>query len=683
MTHSTFLRSTAWLAAVLVLPVQTGFAQSSWEVVAKSPDPDGYFGVTVANGVIGIVSSADPLRVSEVVLNGVYDNYQRGRVSNILKGFNHVQMGLLVDGRAVSRDTVNDYAQTLNMREAKLTTTFSTMGTTVEHEVMALRHLPFTVLINVTIRNGRTPVDITPMAMIEAPNHLVDVRNFYSVIDRPHVRIPLMTSVGRSPTGRHTVAASTSIVFSEAHGAEPELIHEDWDYNRHLVKFSKRLAPGEEYRFSVVASTCASEQCEDPRNEAERLTIFAALEGPPRLAQLHRRAWQQLWDSGNIFIEGDADAERDIRFALYHLYSFARAGTAYSLSPMGLSGLGYNGHVFWDTELWMYPPLLMLQPEIAKSLLEYRFQRLDAAKQNALAHGYKGAMYPWESADSGAEVTPVWALTGPFQHHITGCVAWAHWKYFQLTGDRDWLRARGWPVISAAADFWASRVDRSGPGAYNINNVIGPNEWQENIDNNAFTNAIAISTLRYANEAAQVLLLEPNPDWQHVAENIPIPTFADGTTRENRNYDGVAIKQADVNLMSYPLEFFADPAQVRKDLDYYAPRISPDGPAMGAAILSILHNQLGETRQAEQFFEQSYKVNEVPPFGVIAETAGGTNPFFATGAGGMLQAVLAGFGGLRVSGDGLRQLPSGIPADWKSLRIVGAGPEDEEFVVRP
>jgi trehalose/maltose hydrolase-like predicted phosphorylase len=292
-------------------------------------------------------------------------------------------------------------------------------------------------------------------------------------------------------------------------------------------------------------------------------------------------------------------------------------------------------------------------------------------------------MYPWESADSGAEVTPVWALTGPFQHHITGCVAWAHWKYFQLTGDRDWLRARGWPVISAAADFWASRVDRSGPGAYNINNVIGPNEWQENIDNNAFTNAIAISTLRYANEAAQVLLLEPNPDWQHVAENIPIPTFADGTTRENRNYDGVAIKQADVNLMSYPLEFFADPAQVRKDLDYYAPRISPDGPAMGAAILSILHNQLGETRQAEQFFEQSYKVNEVPPFGVIAETAGGTNPFFATGAGGMLQAVLAGFGGLRVSGDGLRQLPSGIPADWKSLRIVGAGPEDEEFVVRP
>ena len=126
----------------------------------------------------------------------------------------------------------------------------------------------------------------------------------------------------------------------------------------------------------------------------------------------HVAEWKKLWDTGNIFVDGDPDTERDIRFALYHLYSFARAGTAYSLSPMGLSGLGYNGHVFWDTELWMYPPLLMLQPEIAKSLLEYRFERLDAARRNAFSHGYKGAMFPWESAANGDEETPVWALTG-------------------------------------------------------------------------------------------------------------------------------------------------------------------------------------------------------------------------------------------------------------------------------
>ena len=682
MTISTLCKRLIWLTMAMLLPAAACLARSSWEVVASDPDADNYFGVTVANGMIGIVSSPEPLRVKDVVLNGVYDNYQRGRVSNILKGFNHIQMDLLVDGKPLSRDAVTNYEQTLHMREAMLETTFRTGGVSVRHEVMALRHLPYTALINVTISNGSRPVEITPMTMIEAPDHLADVRNFYSVIDRPHVRIPLMTSVGKSPTGRYTVAASSSVVFFEALGQQPELIHEEWDYNMQRAKFTKKLAPGEQYRFSVVASTCASEQCEDPRNEAERLTIFAALEGPPRLAELHRNAWQALWDSGNIFVEGDADVERDIRFALYHLYSFARAGTAYSLSPMGLSGLGYNGHVFWDTELWMYPPLLMLQPDIARSLLEYRFQRLDAAKQNALAHGYAGAMFPWESADSGAEVTPVWALTGPFQQHITACVAWAHWKYFQLTVDKEWLLARGWPVLSAAADFWASRVDRTAPGAYNINNVIGPNEWQENIDNSAFTNAMAITTLRYAIEAAQVLQLEPNPDWQQVAENIPILKFADGTTRENRSYEGEKIKQADVNLLSYPIGFFTDPAQLRKDLDYYAPRISPLGPAMGNAILSVLYNQLGDTHKAEELFRQSYKANEVPPFGVIAETAGGTNPYFATGAGGMLQAVLAGFGGLRVTNDGITQLPSGIPAAWKTLRIVGAGPDEQEFVIR-
>ena len=655
--------------------------QSSWEVTATNINTSNYFGVTVANGMIGIVSSAEPLKVKDVVLNGVYDNYQRGRVSNILKGFNHVNMQMDVDGKRITRRDIANYRQTLDMREAKLITTFNTSKISVRQEIMALRHLPYTALINVTITNGMQQVEITPMSVIEAPDHLTEVRNYYAEIDRPHVIIPLLTSVAKSPTGGQMVAASTSFLFAEPHGQEPDIIHEDWDYNMHLAKFRRKLAPGESYNFSIVASTCASAHYADPHNEAERLTIFAALEGAGRLMQKHREAWQALWDTGNIFVEGDPDVERDIRFALYHLYSFAREGTAFSLSPMGLSGLGYNGHVFWDTELWMYPPLLMLQPEIARSLLEYRFARLEAAKQNAFAHGYDGAMFPWESADDGSEDTPVWALTGPFQHHITGCIAWAHWKYYEVTGDKEWLSAKGWPVIREAADFWASRVDRKASGAYNIDNVIGANEWQENIDNNAFTNGMAISTLRVATQAALTLGEIPDPDWAHVADNIPILKFHDGTTRENSTYDGVDIKQADVNLLAYPIGLITDPLQIKKDLDYYAPRMSKEGPAMGSAILSILYNQLGDTKRAEEIFAASYKPNEVPPFRVLAETAGGTNPYFATGAGGMLQAVLAGFGGLRINDTGIVQTKSGIPGKWKTLRIVGVGKEEREVFV--
>lgn len=656
-------------------------ANEAWTIEATAIDPNHYYGVTVANGMIGIVSSPQPMRVQDVVLNGVYDYYQRGRVSNILKTFNHLNMNLDVDGRRISQRDVSNYKQSLDMKRASLTTTFDVQDKiSVKHTMMALRHLPYTAMAMVEIK-ANVNCRITPMSVIEAPNHLTDVKNLYSEIDRPHVVIPLLTSVGKSPSGRHTVAVSNSFIFTEKHGAEPDLIHEDWDYNLHLAKFNKDLRAGEVYQFTVVASAVSTEHFQDPLNEAERLTVFAKLEGTDRLLKRHEAEWEKIWRS-DIVIEGDLQAQKDMRFALYHLYSFAREGTAYSLSPMGLSGLGYNGHVFWDTELWMYPPLLVLQPGMARSLLEYRYERLDAARQNAFSHGYKGAMYPWESSDEGTEDTPVWALTGPFQHHITGCVGWAFWKYYQVTHDKLWLRDRGYPVLKEVADFWASRVERKGPGRYEINNVIGANEWQENIDNNAFTNGMAITVLRYATQAAKELGLTPDPDWEHVAQNIPILKFPDGTTRENATYDGVDIKQADVNLLSFPLEIVNDRAQIEKDLRYYEPRMSPEGPAMGNSVLSTLYARLGNPEKAYEWFIKCYKPNEVPPFGVLAETAGGTNPYFATGAGGTLQAVLFGFGGLTITQTGVVQNKSVLPKKWKSLQIKGVGLEKRDFSVK-
>jgi trehalose/maltose hydrolase-like predicted phosphorylase len=657
-------------------------AQDAWHIVADKIDPSNYYGVTVANGMIGLVSSPEPMKVKDVVLNGAYDNYLRGRVSNILKGFNFVNMNLDVDGRRIGRRDISNYRQSLDMRRAELTTTFDVGDqVSVTHRVMALRHLPFCALSMVEIR-AKKDVRVTPMSVIEAPEILQDVRNSYAEIDRPHVLIPLLTSVGQSPTGRYTVAASTSFVFEEPHGSEPKLIHEDWDYNMHLLKFNKQLKAGETYRFSVVGSVISSAHVADAHNEAERLTIYAALERTDRLLKRHQAEWERLWNSGDVTIEGDVDATRDVHSALYHLYSFAREGTALSLSPMGLSGLGYNGHVFWDTELWMYPPLLVLQPEIARSLLEFRYQLLDEAKQNAFSHGYRGAMYPWESTTTGQEETPVWALTGPFQHHITGCVGWAAWQYYLVTKDKEWLRTRGWPILEAAADFWASRVERNGPGRYDINNVIGANEWQENIDNNAFTNGMAITVLRYAADAARELGLTPDPDWADVAANIPLLKFPDGATRENATYDGVMIKQADVNLLAYPLKVITDPAQVRRDLEYYEPRMSPEGPAMGNAILAALAARDGKADKAYDLWKKSYQPNRVPPFGVLAETAGGTNPYFATGAGGFLQATIMGFGGVDITPQGIVQLKTTLPKNWKGLTIKGVGVEEKTFTVK-
>ena len=656
-------------------------AQDPWLVSADKINPSNYYGVTVANGMIGIVSSPEPLKVKDVVLNGAFDTYGRGRVSNILKTFEFANMDLDVDGKRLGRADISNYKQELNMKTAILTTTFDYSDkVSVKYSVMALRHLPYTMMIDVEIK-AKKECEITPHSVMSAPDMLRDVKNSYALIDRPHALIPLMTSVAKSPTGKHTLAASNSFIFSEERGKEPQLIHEEWDYGMHRLKFTKKMISNEIYSFSIVGSTISTEQTPDPQNEAERLTIYAALEKHDRLLQRHKEGWEKLWTS-DIKIEGDPDAQRAAHFAMYHLYSFCREGQAYSLSPMGLSGLGYNGHVFWDTEIWMYPAILVLHPEMAKSILEYRFERMESARKNAKSHGYKGVMFPWESDDAGQEATPVWALTGPFQHHITGDVGWAFWKYYEVTKDKEWLRTRGYPMLKEVADFWVSRAEKGADGKYHIINVVCADEWAENVDDNAYTNGMAKEVLDYAMEAAEELKIVPNPKWEEVMNGLVILRNAEGVTKEHATYNGEIIKQTDVNLLSYPMHQVTDPVLIKKDLDYYESRLSPDGPAMSYAIFCILHARQNNTDKAYELFTKSYKPNEVPPFGVLAETAGGTNPYFATGAGGFLQTILNGFGGLDIGEEGITQIKDiKLPKSWKSLTITGVGVEKKTIVV--
>jgi protein-glucosylgalactosylhydroxylysine glucosidase len=659
-------------------PSANSQSTDTWTIHADSIDPAHYFGVTVANGMIGLVSSADPFRAKDIVLNGAFDLYGRGRVSNILKTFNFINLNLDIDGNRIgSFSQVTHLHQVLDMKNACLTTTFDYQDkATVSYSWYSLRQLPYTALVDVTI-TAHKDIGIIPASVMEAPDMLRDVENYYNEIDRPHVTVSLLTSTARSPTGKLLMAASNSFIFDESHGAEPAVIHEMWDNNMHLMKFKKNLTAGTTYHFAVVGSSLTSAHNDDPLNEAERLTLFALLQGSRQLIKDHEAAWADLWKS-DIIIEGDDKSERDVRLMLYHLYSFARQGTAYSLSPMGLSGLGYNGHTFWDTEIWMYPALLLLHPEIAASLMEYRFQRLPAAIRNAAGHGYKGAMFPWESAASGNEETPVWALSGPFEHHITADVGIAAWNYYCVTHDKTWLKEKGFPLLQATADFWASRVQRNGPGHYDINNVVAADEWAENVDNNAYTNAAARANLQDAIDAARVLGLTPDPDWTDVRNNIPILRFPDGTTREHQTYNGESIKQADVNLLAYPLKEVTGAAAIRRDLDYYEPRVG-EGPAMTHAIFAILYERLGQPAKAFQDFQKGYQPNLRPPFGVMAETAVGDNPYFATGAGGLLQAMLYGFGGLDITPEGVVQFSTKLPTQWKSLTVAGIGPDRKTY----
>ena len=665
-----------------LLYVQQLSAQTPWVITADSINSQNYYGVSVANGMIGVVSSAEPLKVKNVVLSGLYDQYGRGRVSNFIQGFNLLNLKLYINGRLVTAESVSHLRQELDMYAAVLSTTFDVDDqATVKYSYCALRHLPYCVLANVEV-TAKKPLTLTAVNVMETPDALRDSKFTFNEINRKHIGIQLMTSQAKSPTEKLSVCATTSFAFAEERGEEPNVIHEMPDNNLHQMKFTKSVNGAEVYRFSLIGTTLSSAQSADPYNEAERLTVFARLEGVDRLMKMHQSAWDKLWAS-DIRIDGDKQAQQDVHSMLYHLYSFTSSGSGLSVSPMGLSGLGYNGHVFWDADTWMFPVLAVLHPELACSMIEYRFNRLQAARNNAYAHGYKGAMFPWESADSGVEETPVWALAGPFEHHISACVALAAWQYYCVTQDVEWLREKGWPIISETADFWVDRAERNEKGEYEIKNVVASDEWAENVDNDAFTNASAQVNLRNAVVAAAVLKQAPKPEWKTVADKLVFNKLANGVTREHATYNGENIKQADVNLLAYPLLVIKDTAQIRKDLNYYEVRVPEKGtPAMTQAIFSLLYTRLGNADKAYHFFVDAYCPNLLPPFRVIAETKGGDNPYFLTGSGGVLQAVLMGFGGLDITPKGIIQHKTILPKHWNSLVITGVGKDKSTVTVR-
>jgi trehalose/maltose hydrolase-like predicted phosphorylase len=656
-------------------------ADDGWSIEAERIDPSNYFGVTVANGMIGLLSSATPFHMEQVLIGGAYEASQPGEVSCILATFDPVNIYISIDGHYIERaDQVSQLRQRLDLKQAVLTVSFDVEDkASVSYRIRALRQLPYSALLDVTVV-AKKAMTLGALGLLQAPASLRETRMSYKTIElAPEHLVQLSAANAKGPSAALSVGAAQTFIFDEEVKAAPSLAQ-----RADGLSFTKQLPAGATYHFSLVGSTLTSAHHRDPLNEALRLTAFAALQGADALIARHNAAWEALWKS-DIVVESADDTQRDIRSMLYHLYSFVREDSGYSIPPMGLSRstMGYNGHIFWDAEMWMYPALLVLRPELARSMLEYRYDRLSAAKHNAAAHGFRGAMFPWESAALGDEDTPSAALSGPLEHHITADVGIAAWNYYRVTQDRKWLQERGYPLIKETADFWTSRVSRRGPGRYDIENVQAADEYTGNVDNDAFTNGAAKQNLAAATAAAKILKLTADPDWERVRANIPILKFPDGVTREHATYNGETTKQADVNLLAYPLEEITDREAIRRDLEYSEPRVDHlYGPAMTKSILAILHQRLGATDQAFQRFKESYQPNERPPFGVLAESASSQNPYFATGAGGVLQSVLFGFGGLKITDRGIVQTNTQLPKQWKSLTLTGIGTQQRSYIVK-
>ncbi|WP_410523379.1 glycoside hydrolase family 65 protein [Phocaeicola coprocola] len=633
-----------------------------------------YAPAPMANGCIGILPQKEPFAVEHVMLNHVFDAASPHVVSRVMRGINPFCLSMKIDNKKVDTSNISDWQQTIDMRRAVHQTSFHTLEKAdVSYELCALRNLPYAGLIRVTVQACKDML-LEVRSGMGIPDDYSQSSIRYREMEADGNRMYMLESDATSRFGYRRVASTSSFLFNG------EQIKPIYDEATRELFFSIQLKKGETFCFSLVGSVCSSRDFFDPYNEAERQVIYALHEGEEALMQAHYRLWDELWQS-DIRIEGDDNAQRIVRFALFNLYSSCRGGSRLSIPPMGLSLQGYNGHIFWDTELWMYPPMLLLNQDIARSMLDYRFDRLPAARKKALAYGYRGAMFPWESDDSGEEATPTHALTGPFEHHITADIGIACWNYYCVTRDVRWLQREGYPLLKEIADFWISRVTRNQDGSYSIHNVTGADEYANGVTDNAFTNGAASLALKYACQAAEICGEKVPEIWQEIGENIRILQFENGVTREHSTYKGEMIKQADANLLAYPLGLITDEYRQRQDLEYYAERIDQkDGPAMSYSVYCVQYARMGEADKAYEMFRRCYEPNLRKPFGVISETPTSNNPYFMTGAGGLLQAVLNGFCGLQITDEGIVQLPSVLPSHWKRVTVTGVGSDKKTYV---
>lgn len=485
---------------------------------------------------------------------------------------------------------------------------------------------------------------------------------------------------------------------------------------------------GKTYRLDRLVAIHTSRDTDQPvavaREHAERVqeTDVATL------VEQHREAWLVRWQACDIRIDGDPAAQRALRFAAYHLLSAANPeDERVSIGARALTGSAYKGHVFWDTEIFMLPFFTLTYPEAARALLMYRFHTLPAARAKAAHLGYRGALYAWESADTGEDVTPPFVIApdgevvqiraGALEQHISADIAYGVWSYWRATSDEPFLLDAGAEILIETARFWASRAQPEEDGRYHIRGVIGPDEYHECVDDNAYTNGMARWNLEIGNAVARLvaerwpeqwralagrLALDPDePDrWLALArdlytgfdertglfeqfqgyfdlDDIDLATFEprsapmDVLLGRERIQRSKVIKQPDVVMLLYLLwECF--PPEVRAaNFRYYEPRCG-HGSSLSPAIHALIAARLGDVTLAQRYFQQAIEIDLANNMG---NAAGGIH---AAALGGLWQAAVFGFAGLSLTDAGPEPHPN-LPLHWRvlSLRLQWRGQQHD------
>lgn len=695
------------------------------------------------NGYLGLRAATEERYVGEtrnLLINGTFNKFDSDEVTELPNAADVTAIELWIDGQrfSLTEGKCDGYSRELNIRTGELTRHVRWCApdgkrvTLTFQRVVSLKRL-HDIGFKITVKTEGDPVKLKIRSGIDARVTNTGSQHF-SEIEKRFYEKKYLQFVER------TTQSKIDFVLNAVHRFERagEMICLETDVNidrRNIyADYVVELAGEETFTLEKLVNVQTTRDfdaacmnvSELQKKSLEDLKILEKM-GYDALLEESAEEWrEEVWEKTPITIKGDRDSEFDLfalRYAQYQMRLFLpRHDNRMNIGAKGLSGEGYKGHCFWDTEIFLLPYYMFTDPQAARKLEEYRYLSLPGAHRKARENGYEGAMFPWESAwlDDGETcplyqgtdiVTgkPIKVWSGIIEQHISADVAFGAWQYGVITGDVDFMEKYGYELIMDTAIFWRSRLESGEDGRFHINDVVGPDEYHEHVNDNAFTNYMAAWNLEKAVEYYETLkeespglferlnkklrLDENYPKWKEGVEKIylPQPTeegilpmddrfmkgkYIDLTKYKKQDYvagimkdyslDQIqniqVCKQADCLVLFYLMEDRFTPEVKKASWDYYVERTLHDS-SLSLSTHAVQAADMGDDEMAYQLFRKAATIDLGPYMG--SSDAG----IHAASFGGVWQCVVYGFGGVRMLNGELRIQPR-LPQNWQELSFT-------------
>lgn len=675
-------------AGIVAIPSDDGWSlEHHGYDTSRERGEESVFALT--NGFLGVRPSRDEGSADSspgLFIAGVYDEGPTGS-EDIVIGPDIATARILVDGEPLSGFRLVEHDRRLDLRAQTVCrrAVFESPG--------GLR-----VTLGSTWLTSLARPHLATRALAIDTSADADVRVWVGArARRPHPLLPVCRGVGSATVAgtavlyadtSHGVRVEAAIGATASLGAQRIPVAARNDTSSAGYEVAVRVTPGRGLGITMHAAVFSSRETSDPAAAAVRLAAEACRLGLDGVLSEHRAAWAEAWQTADVEIDGDPEAQLGVRYAAMQLIAVCPpSGIDASIAAKGLSGSGYKGHVFWDNEVFLLPFYSLAMPGAARHLLHYRTRRLAEAEARAAAEGYAGAWYPWESADTGSETTPrtlpgpdgrplpVWC--GIREIHLGADVAWACAYHHRAAGDERSL-ADAAPMILSIARFYTSRATKSERG-WEIRHVISPDELHEDVSNSAYQNVMAAEAIRLALRLADrglVSLSDPeHVRLRAVADGLVVPRTDDGLIDESDGFSALPlpepghepkpdeqlrqIKQADVLMLFAMHPETYDAATLRVHYALYEP-LTRHLSSLSEAMHSLVARRAGLNRDADRYLRAATRID-------LEDTHRNTEEGLHLAThGGIWQAVVIGCGGVYPAEDALHLAPR-LPAGWNRL----------------